>query len=120
MLRGDGLDPVQRLAAAGDLDGLELLVGHRRATEAVGRQDVDDLAVDVEAEAFLGFEAADLMARGTELGQLLGHPLGAAGPLACIAEDVDVGRGSADLAGLDREQRDHQPADQAPAHVLVL
>ena len=69
---------------------------HRRSAAVsmapVRGEDVDDLAVDGGAEALLGFEAADFVAGRAELGELAGDGFGCAGALACVAEDVDVGR----------------------------
>jgi hypothetical protein len=63
----------------------------------------------------LAVEARDLREVGTHLYELPRDRSGSAWALASIAEDVDVGRRSLELTGLDREQRHHQSADEAPA-----
>jgi hypothetical protein len=62
---------------------------------------------------------ADFAYLTPERAEPLGHRHRAAGPLPCVAEDVDVGRWTLDLPGFNGREGDHETADQTPADLVV-
>jgi hypothetical protein len=114
----DDFDAVQRLRPPRYLDRLELARrGRAGGTEAVGREHVDDLAIEVEAKAALSLGCLTFTEGCAEGLEASGGPCRPTRTRSGVRENVDVGRRPLGLLRLDGKESNHESPDETPATI---